>query len=588
MPVARLWPAHPPRSPARRPAPSRLAALPGFLAAEFRMLGPAGTLLVLARAALQAAAGATTAVSLAAFAPILAAAAHGRVAWAALALWAGAQFLASAVNAADPLLLHLQDHALSTRRHADLLRRVSALPYAAFLDPAGIDALDRARRAAGGASDAYTAVIDHLNTLSRTLSLAVLLWGFSPWLPFTTALAVLPLARTRWKTAGDLHALDNAETVHRRRAGYLAGRQFDRRSQAELRLLGADPLVLRRWRRAIRRSDRVVLRATRAGLQQSLPPLLAAGGALAANGCLLYGLLLGRRLPAPDLVPAVLAVLSATTAWARVVEDIAGLRGSVLRLRDHHRLPALDAPAPARVRALPPAAIRLEGVSYRYPGAAGTALRDVSCTITAGEHVALVGANGSGKTTLAMVLLGLHRPATGTMTRQAEAPGVILQGFTRYRLSATANVAIGAAGRGRVRRADLLRAADRAGLTPAVSGLPHGWATRLDEGTDLSGGQWQRLGLARALIGGRGLWVFDEPTSALDPLAELALAEALGEAVGSHALLVISHRLGITRLVDRVVVLEHGRIVQDGPPGELALTEGPFREMYTAQAEWYR
>lgn len=239
--------------------------------------------------------------------------------------------------------------------------------------------------------------------------------------------------------------------------------------------------------------------------------------------------------------------------------------------------------------------VACRNVSFTYPGASTSVIRDVSLVLSRSERVAVVGSNGAGKTTLALLLLGVYKPDAGSVEWEGKGPRprVVMQHFNRYHLSVAANVGVGALGEGGLRRRTLQEAAQASELTGVVDRLPSRWRTLLSggwgDGAELSGGEWQRVALARAFCGGSDLWVFDEPASSLDPLAEREMNLRLLHASGNDAVLIISHRLSMLGLVDRVIVLENGRIAEDGSPARLLENPGGlFRALYESQAKWYR
>jgi ATP-binding cassette subfamily B protein len=246
--------------------------------------------------------------------------------------------------------------------------------------------------------------------------------------------------------------------------------------------------------------------------------------------------------------------------------------------------------------------IRCEDVWFTYPGSDRPALAGISCEIAAGQKVALVGENGAGKTTLAKLLLGLYRPDTGRITFDGcdvqqidpwslrRAMSAVSQQFVRYQLTLGENVGLGRPDRVED-RASLEEAGERAGIGDLVRALPAGYETLLGPdvgGVDLSGGQWQRVAIARAFFRDAAVLVLDEPTAALDPLAELAVFERFAELAQGRTALLISHRLGMARLADRVLVLAHGRVVEQGTHEELLRAEGAYATLFRAQARWYR
>lgn len=246
--------------------------------------------------------------------------------------------------------------------------------------------------------------------------------------------------------------------------------------------------------------------------------------------------------------------------------------------------------------------LKVQNLGFRYPGSEVEALRGVNVELHAGEIVALVGENGSGKTTLAKLLAGLYRPDYGLITwddgdtasfrpsSMRQRITVVFQDFVRYALSASDNIAVG-----RIDHPidpERVRAAARAaGAQTVLERLPDGFDTPLSRifagGRDLSGGQWQRVALARSFYRDAPLVILDEPSSALDPRAEHELFSTLRQALYGRTALFISHRFSTVRGADRIYVLHDGLVVEHGTHDDLMELNGRYAELYRLQSESY-
>ncbi|HEY7293905.1 MAG TPA: ATP-binding cassette domain-containing protein, partial [Dehalococcoidia bacterium] len=262
-------------------------------------------------------------------------------------------------------------------------------------------------------------------------------------------------------------------------------------------------------------------------------------------------------------------------------------------------------------REAPRQGIRFEGVSFRYSvrdadpsaGVGQSVLHDLDLFIPAGRSLAIVGENGAGKTTLVKLIARLYDPTAGRITvdgvnlRELDARdwqrrvSAIFQDFVHFALPVRDNIGFGA-----IEQVDsqpaLVEAARKAGVLEVIEALPRGWDTVLSRqyagGADLSGGQWQRVALARALFavsGGAHVLILDEPTANLDVRAEAALYERFLDITQGLTTILISHRFSTVRRADRIVVLEGGRIVEDGTHDELLATGGRYAHMFTLQAQ---
>ncbi len=244
--------------------------------------------------------------------------------------------------------------------------------------------------------------------------------------------------------------------------------------------------------------------------------------------------------------------------------------------------------------------IEFQDVSFRYPGAQSNAVEGVSFRIKPQEKLSLVGENGAGKSTLVKLLLGLYEPQSGQVlvnghpvldyTREARAAlfAPVFQDFVKYSLTLRESLALGSPGE--VADDALLEAADKGGFGESARrlGLDQQIGKEFSGGTDLSGGEWQRLALSRAFVGDRPIVLLDEPTSQLDPMAEAELYRGFARTAERKTTLLVTHRLGATKITDRILVLHQGRLIEEGSHDELMAGGGAYARMYAAQRQWYQ
>ena len=261
--------------------------------------------------------------------------------------------------------------------------------------------------------------------------------------------------------------------------------------------------------------------------------------------------------------------------------------------------PANPAPFPTPVRE----GFVFEDVGFRYPGAERWAVRHLSFTLQAGEVLALVGENGAGKTTLVKLLARLYDPDEGRILLDGvdlrdydldvlrNNIGVIFQDFVRYHLTAAENIAVGRI-EARGDRARIVEAARRSLADEVIDKLPRGYdqviGKRFKNGVDLSGGEWQKVAIARAYMRDAQLLILDEPTAALDARSEFEVFQRFKElSVGKTAVL-ISHRFSSVRMADRILVLNDGQVEAVGTHEELLAQDGRYAELFELQAAGYR
>jgi ATP-binding cassette, subfamily B, bacterial len=500
---------------------------------------------------------------------------------------------------------------LDQRLRHRALAAVTLAPGIAHLeDPRLLDLVDRARRVGPGQQTPGTAARGLVQLLSRYLTVAagfVLLLSFRWWIPFVVL--ALELAG-RWAIGKYIHALVEVafgQTRAMRRAQYLGDLALNPAAAKELRLFGLGPWLGTRftdtWMAGIR-----VVREHRASARRLLViPMLSGAG----TGLLFYGLL-ARAVIDRDITIGALGMLFSAFGMVRQASsmsnadvDVALGTGAVVavgELEDVVRAMREEMHGDRPADGLPARSIRFEDVRFSYPGTSLDVLDGFDLELRAGESLAIVGSNGAGKTTLVKLLARMYDPLEGRITidgvdlREIEPGGwqrqigAIFQDFTRYELTVTENVGFGA--RHLLDDRDALRAAAaRAGALELIETLPNGWDTvlsrQVEGGTDLSGGEWQRIALARALLavdGGARVLVLDEPTANLDARAETELYDSFLSLTSGVTTLVISHRFSTVRKADRIAVVRGGRVVELGTHDELVALGGRYARMFRLQA----
>ena len=491
------------------------------------------------------------------------------------------------------------------RRALDRVLDVSTrIDLLAFEAPDFYDQLTRAR--AQGQFRSFQIVNGFLGLLGSAIAsvgLILALAAMQPILLPFVAVAYIPLWIVASRNTRDLYEWTRGMTPNDRERNYLQQILTRRDPAKEVRSFGTAQFLRERYDRLYDERMRELRLLARRRMVRSLIGSLGATAVTVASVAMLAFLYIDERMDLATLGAAVFGLYQLSGQLRGVHFSVASLYESVVFVRDYTSFLQLrpedsdDHPAPREFEVL-----RAEDVSFTYPDSDRPALDGVSLEIKQGEVVALVGENGSGKTTLAKIVAGLYRPEGGRVLWDGVDVGevdrdelrasiaVIFQDFERYLLPARENV-----GMGRHERIDSLEdvvsAAGRADAHDFLSALPEGYETMLGRefsgGFDLSIGQWQRVALARAFFRDAPFVILDEPTAALDARAESRLFERLGELLEGRSVLLISHRFSSVRSADRIYVLEHGKVVEEGSHDELMDVGGRYAELFTLQARAY-
>lgn len=485
------------------------------------------------------------------------------------------------------------------------LERAANVELAAIEDHAFHKLLDTAQYGARSARHMISYSARVINALISLVAAAGVLTVLHP--------ALLPLLVTMTLPSA-WSALTNARRryesfhtwVQHARAGHLIGSLLTEPGAApEIRVHGVGPFLLRHYRAMSETAEAEQARLSRLAARTGLAAAAWTGLATLATYATLGALLLAGAMALSVAGTAVIAIRTGSASLDTLVLEINQLHEEALFVGDLKRLyvEAAERAIPVGGEELPeePKEIRFEDVTFSYPGeSARPALDGVSLSLPMGRIIALVGENGSGKTTLVKLLAGLYAPDRGRVLWDgvdaaradrrllAERVAMVAQDFKRWPFTARVNVAVG---RPSVPMTEerLAAAVAEAGAEEVVAGLPRGLDTLLARnftgGHELSGGQWQRLGIARAAYRRGGILIVDEPTAALDARAELAVFEKIRALAGSgQTVVLITHRLASVRHADLVHVLERGRLVESGSPEELLARGGVYAELYALQA----
>ncbi|MGW7075602.1 ABC transporter ATP-binding protein [Streptomyces sp. NPDC054866] len=594
---------------------SMLKRLPALLAASFRLAWQADRRAARIVIGSEVGRGIAQAVSLLAVNSILGRlmtdapiADRLRGATPALVTMASVLFVAALLRAASTYATGRLEPKVERVATEQYLERAASVELSAIEDDAFHKLLDTAqygassaRRMIGIATRVVNAMISLIAAASVLTVLHPVLLPLLVTMTLPSAWSALTIARRRYVS---FHAW-----VQHARAGRLIGSLLtEARAAPEIRVHGVGPFLLRHFRSMSEAAEEEQARLARLAARTGLIAAAWTGVATAATYATLGGLLLAGAMALSVAGTAVIAIRTGASNLDTLVLEINSLHEDALFVGDLERLfvEAAQRAIPAGGAELPPdpREIRFENVTFRYPGASGKdALSDISLTLPTGKIVALVGENGSGKTTLVKLLAGLYAPkggrilwddvdaATADRHQLAARIAMVAQDFKRWPFTARVNIAIG---RSSVPLTDdrLDASVDEAGAGDVVADLPRGLDTLLARaftgGHELSGGQWQRLGIARAAYRRGSILIVDEPTAALDARAELEVFEKIRALAGTgQTVILITHRLASVRHADLVHVLEGGRLVESGTPDELLRTGGVYAELYALQADQF-
>ena len=520
-----------------------------------------------------------------------------------LGLAASTDLIGRGIAVADSLLGDLVSHNISLR----LMDHATKLDIAHFEDAEFYDKLERARRQASNRILLMSQSLNQIQDLMTVVILSLALIAFNPWLLMLLAVALIPAFLGETHFTGQSYSLMYGWTEERRELDYLRYAGASDETAKEVKIFGLADFLKDRYRKlawdyySANRSLTLRRAAWGGGLS-----LLGSIGYYTAFAVIIFQTVHG-QLSLGDLTFLSGSFLRMRTLMESVLNRFSSIAESALHLRDLFDFFSLQPDIRSKSGALPfPKPVRegfvFENVSFHYPNSDQSVLRNVSFRLGPQEKLALVGENGAGKTTLVKLLTRLHDPSEGRILLDGRdlrdydlkelrhAVGVIFQDFVRYHLTASENIAVG-----RIEAMDdherIAESARRSLADRVIERLPEGYEQRIGrwfrKGTNLSGGEWQKIALARAYMRDAELLILDEPTAALDARAEHQIFNRFVELTEGKCAVLISHRFSTVRMADRILVLHEGTLLEDGPHEELLKQGGQYAELFSLQASGY-
>jgi ATP-binding cassette subfamily B protein len=528
--------------------------------------------------------------------------------WKLVAIELGLAVLSDLLGRANSLADSLLSDRFTNRISVRLIEHATKLDLASFEDPVFYDKLERARRQTTGRIGLLAGV---LNVGQDTLSLISLSAGlivFSPWLMVLLIAAVIPafLGETHFTSLA--YSVLYRWTPQRRLLDYIRLLGASNQSAKEIKIFGLGGHLAERYREV---SDHIYLDNKKVAVKRAsvgfLLNLVSTGGYYGA-----YAVVLLRTLAGAISVGTFTFLTGAFSRSRMYIEKIlqsfTDISDQALYLKDLFEFFEMEPSIRSLNNALPaPRPIRdgfeFRNVGFAYPGSTHMVVENINFRLEAQEKIALIGENGAGKTTLVKLLARLYDPTAGQILldgvdlREYQVEdlrkeiGVIFQDYMRYEMLAKENI-----GFGKIEDLDdrdrIETAAQKSMAFQVIGKLPGGYnqmiGRRFDGGVDLSGGEWQKFALARAYMRDAQLLILDEPTATLDARAEYEVFRRFAELTKGKMAVLISHRFSTVRMADRILVLQDGRIREQGTHGQLVALGGQYAELFELQAAGYR
>ena len=520
----------------------------------------------------------------------------------ALAVFTG--ILSRTVDYFDSLLADRYTHHVSV----EVMRKAAALDVTVYEDPVFYDRLERARVQATD----RLAMIQQMGRLIQqtvtAIAFSAVLIRYSPFLLLLLVAGIIPAFLGESHFAFLTYAKNFRQTPLRRQMDYLRQVGGSKEAAKELKLFNLSGYLTDRFSALSQQIYEENVRLNRRRLfWGTMLSMLGQLGYYGAYAYSIYRTVQG-RYSIGDLTLITTAIMQAMGNIQMAFSTASGVADQALFLTDLLAFFEMKPRVESKANGLrTPRAIQrgfeFRNVSFAYPGTSRRVLSNFNFTLRPGERVALIGENGQGKTTIVKLITRLYDPTEGQILldgvdlREYDLAdlhseiGVIFQDFMRYEMTARENIAVGRIEVPHVED-EIEYAAEKSLAAGVVARLQGGYdqmlGRRFEGGVDLSGGEWQKLALARAYLRDAQLLILDEPTAALDARSEMEVFERFAELTHGKMALLISHRFSTVRMADRIVVLEAGRLVEEGSHAQLMALGGRYAAMFEMQAASYR
>jgi ATP-binding cassette, subfamily B, bacterial len=489
-----------------------------------------------------------------------------------------------------------------------VMSHAAGLDLIAYEDPVFYDRLERARVQATDRLVMIQQIGRLVQQAITTITLSVTIMVFSPWLMLLLVAGVVPafLGESHFAFLG--YAKNFRQTPMRRQLDYLRILGGSKEAAKELKLFGLKDFLRERFTRI---SDQIydenVTLSRRKLIAGALLSTIGTMGYYSAYAFVIWRTVAG-AMSIGTLTLLAGAIQQASSNIEQIFSTFAGIGDQALFLTDLLAFFEMKPTIQSKPNALPAPkpivrGVEFRNVSFSYPGNPRCVLDQINFKLHTNERLALIGENGQGKTTIVKLITRLYDPTEGQILLDGvdlrdydledlhREIGVIFQDFMRYEMTARENIAIGRIDE--INNLDLLKnAAQKSMADQTIGRLSLGYdqmlGRRFEQGVDLSGGEWQKVALARAYLRDAQLLILDEPTAALDARSEFEVFHRFTELTAGKMALFISHRFSTVRSADRILVLENGKIAEEGTHDQLASLGGRYAEMFEMQASSYR